>query len=107
MDFVLAVGGGSTIDSAKAIAAGAVYDGDFWDFFSGKGIEKALPVGTILTIAAAGSEGSPHRSGRRCQSCRPDGPGTFPEGRHQADRPGTEAAEKRSLRCRAGAGRMI
>ena len=59
VDFVLAVGGGSTIDSAKAIAAGAVYDGDFWDFYSGKYIEKALPVGTVLTIAAAGSEGSP------------------------------------------------
>ncbi|MCL2108479.1 MAG: iron-containing alcohol dehydrogenase [Oscillospiraceae bacterium] len=58
VDFVLAVGGGSAIDSAKAIAAGAVYDGDFWDFFQGKGVEKALPVGVILTIAAAGSEGS-------------------------------------------------
>lgn len=59
IDFVLAVGGGSTIDSAKAIAAGTLYDGDFWDFYQGKPIEKALPVGTILTIAAAGSEGSP------------------------------------------------
>ncbi len=59
VDFVLAVGGGSTIDSSKAIAAGVVYDGDFWDFYSGKYIEKALPVGTILTIAAASSEGSP------------------------------------------------
>ena len=59
IDFILAVGGGSTIDSSKAIAAGTVYDGDFWDFYSGKLIEKALPVGTILTIAAAGSEGSP------------------------------------------------
>lgn len=59
VDFILAVGGGSTIDSAKAIAAGVVYDGDFWDFYQGKLIEKALPVGTILTIAAAGSEGSP------------------------------------------------
>ncbi len=59
VDFVLAVGGGSTIDSAKAIAAGAVYDGDFWDFYTGKLVTKALPVGTILTIAAAGSEGSP------------------------------------------------
>lgn len=59
VDFVLAVGGGSVIDTAKAIAAGAVYDGDFWDFYCGKPIEKALPVGTILTIAAAGSEGSP------------------------------------------------
>ena len=59
VDFVLAVGGGSTIDTAKAIAAGAVYDGDFWDFYCGKYIESALPLGTILTIAAAGSEGSP------------------------------------------------
>ena len=59
VDFILAVGGGSTIDSAKAIAAGVLYDGDFWDFYSGKEIEKALPVGTVLTIAAAGSEGSP------------------------------------------------
>ena len=59
VDFVLAVGGGSTIDSAKAIAAGVVYDGDFWDFYQGKWIEAALGVGTILTIAAAGSEGSP------------------------------------------------
>ncbi len=59
VDFVLAVGGGSTIDSSKAIAAGTCYDGDFWDFYEGKAkIEKALPVGTILTIAAAGSEGS-------------------------------------------------
>ena len=58
VDFVLAVGGGSTIDSAKAIALGAVYDGDFWDFYSGKPVEKALPIGTVLTIAAAGSEGS-------------------------------------------------
>ena len=59
IDFVLAVGGGSSIDSSKAIAAGALYDGDFWDFYSGKHIERALPVGTVLTIAAAGSEGSP------------------------------------------------
>ena len=59
IDFILAVGGGSSIDSSKAIAAGTVYDGDFWDFYSGKRIEQALPVGTVLTIAAAGSEGSP------------------------------------------------
>jgi len=59
VDFILAVGGGSVIDSAKAIAAGAVYDGDFWDFYStGKVVNKALPIGTVLTIAAAGSEGS-------------------------------------------------
>jgi len=59
VDFILAVGGGSTIDSAKAIAAGVVYNGDFWDFYQGKLITEALPVGTILTIAATGSEGSP------------------------------------------------
>ena len=58
VDFILAVGGGSTIDSAKAIAAGAVYEGDFWDFYEGKAITKALKVATVLTIAAAGSEGS-------------------------------------------------
>lgn len=58
VDFILAVGGGSAIDSSKAIAAGACYDGDFWDFYDGKTIEKALPLGTVLTIAAAGSEGS-------------------------------------------------
>lgn len=58
IDFILAVGGGSTIDSAKGIAAGAVYDGDFWDYYQGKVVTEALPIGTILTIAAAGSEGS-------------------------------------------------
>ena len=58
IDFILAVGGGSTIDSAKAIALGALYDGDFWDFYEGKQVEKALPVATVLTLSAAGSEGS-------------------------------------------------
>jgi len=58
IDFVLAVGGGSSIDTAKAIAMGAKYDGDFWDFFCGTPITDALPIGTVLTIAAAGSEGS-------------------------------------------------
>ena len=59
VDFILAVGGGSVIDSSKAIAMGVPYDGDFWDFYSGKAkIKKALPVATVLTIAAAGSEGS-------------------------------------------------
>lgn len=62
VDFILALGGGSTIDSSKAIAAGTLYDDDFWDFYSkGIAVEKgmALPVATVLTIAAAGSEGSP------------------------------------------------
>lgn len=60
VDFILAVGGGSVIDSSKAIALGVCYDGDFWDFYSYKTQPKAaLPVGTVLTIAAAGSEGSP------------------------------------------------
>ncbi|MFV0464495.1 MAG: iron-containing alcohol dehydrogenase [Lachnospiraceae bacterium] len=61
VDFILAVGGGSAIDSAKAIAAGVPYEGDFWDFYDDRiEIEQAVPVGTILTIAAAGSEGSPN-----------------------------------------------
>ena len=60
-DFLLALGGGSVIDTAKAIGFGAPYDGDFWDFFTGKAkIETALPVGVVLTISAAGSEGSPN-----------------------------------------------
>lgn len=57
--FVLAVGGGSVIDSAKTIAAGVSYHGDVWDLFLGKGeIKDALSVGVILTIPAAGSEAS-------------------------------------------------
>ena len=59
VDFILSVGGGSCIDSAKAIAIGVPYDGDFWDFYTRKAeIKTALPIGTVLTIAAAGSEGS-------------------------------------------------
>ncbi len=59
IDGLLAVGGGSVIDTAKAIAAGVPYKGDFWDFFSGKAqVEEALPVGVILTIPGSGSEGS-------------------------------------------------
>lgn len=59
VDFILSVGGGSCIDSSKGIALGVPYDGDFWDFYeSDKPVEKALPIGTVLTIAAAGSEGS-------------------------------------------------
>lgn len=57
VDFVLAVGGGSVIDSAKAIALGAVYDGDVWDFYDAKAQATAcLPVASVLTIPAAGSE---------------------------------------------------
>lgn len=55
-DLVLAVGGGSVIDTAKAVAAGVPYEGDFWDFFSGSEPVRALPVGVVLTIAASGSE---------------------------------------------------
>ena len=57
VDFILAVGGGSVIDSAKAIAYGVPYEGDVWDFWDGKAVPQAsLPVGVILTIPAAGSE---------------------------------------------------
>lgn len=59
VDFVLAVGGGSVIDTAKAVAAGVPYDGDFWDFFIQKArVQTALKVAVVLTIPAAGSEGS-------------------------------------------------
>ena len=61
IDFILAIGGGSVIDSAKAISSGVLYEGDFWDFFRDKErktVEKILPLGVILTIAAAGSESS-------------------------------------------------
>jgi alcohol dehydrogenase YqhD (iron-dependent ADH family) len=57
IEFVLAVGGGSVLDAAKAIAAGALYDGDVWDFTIHKAvIKEALPLGTVLTLAATGSE---------------------------------------------------
>lgn len=57
IDVVLAVGGGSTIDSAKVIAAGAYYDGDPWDLVTdSNNIKKVLPIVTILTLAATGSE---------------------------------------------------
>ncbi|MBQ4345352.1 MAG: iron-containing alcohol dehydrogenase [Muribaculaceae bacterium] len=59
IDGLLAVGGGSAIDTAKAIACGVPYEGDFWDFYAGKKIvEEAMPLGVVLTIPAAGSEGS-------------------------------------------------
>ena len=59
LGLILAVGGGSVIDSAKAIAMGALIEGDVWDFYLGKGAPvDALPIGTVLTIPAAGSEAS-------------------------------------------------
>ncbi len=59
VDFILAVGGGSVIDSAKGIAAGVPYSGDVWDFYIRKATAAgALPLGVILTIPAAGSESS-------------------------------------------------
>lgn len=58
---VVAVGGGSVLDSAKAVAAGAKYDGDVWDFFVGKAeVKEALPVFSIMTLAATGSEMNPY-----------------------------------------------
>lgn len=57
IDFILAVGGGSTIDSSKCIALGSKYDGDIWDAYASKSKPNtALPIGVVLTIAAAGSE---------------------------------------------------
>lgn len=57
IELVLAVGGGSVLDAAKAIAAGALYDGDVWDFTIHMAvIQEALPIGTVLTLAATGSE---------------------------------------------------
>ena len=58
-DCLLPVGGGSVIDCAKAIAFGAGYDGDVWDFFDGKAkVTGCLPIAVVLTLPAAGSEGS-------------------------------------------------
>ena len=57
IDFILAVGGGSVIDGCKYLAAASLYDGDGWDFLDGtKEVEKALPLGVVLTLAATGSE---------------------------------------------------
>ena len=57
IDFILAIGGGSVIDSSKAIGAGALYDGDVWDFFTkGIRVSQSVPVGVILTCPATGSE---------------------------------------------------
>ena len=57
VEAILAVGGGSVIDSAKAVAAGFYYDGDIWDAFIGKyRVERSLPIFVVLTISATGSE---------------------------------------------------
>ena len=57
VDFILAVGGGSVIDSAKAIGYGVGYEGDVWDFWDGRAVpQSCLPIGVMLTIPAAGSE---------------------------------------------------
>lgn len=57
VDAIVSIGGGSVLDSSKAIAAGALYDGDVWDFFLGKcAITQALPIFDIITLAATGSE---------------------------------------------------
>ena len=57
VDFILAIGGGSVIDSSKAIACGVPYDGEVWDFYTGKATPACyLPVACVLTIPAAGSE---------------------------------------------------
>lgn len=60
IDFILAVGGGSVIDSAKAVAAGTPAERDVWEYYCGKAtVEKALPIGVVLTLPASGSESNP------------------------------------------------
>lgn len=56
IDYILSVGGGSVLDSTKCISYGAVYDGDVWDFYTGKQPSARLPFGCILTLSATGSE---------------------------------------------------
>lgn len=57
IDFILAVGGGSVIDTAKAVSLGSLYDGDTWDFFTGVAeVTRSLPIGVISTVASSGSE---------------------------------------------------
>lgn len=81
VDFILAVGGGSVIDSSKAIGYGVNYAGDVWDFWDGKAVpQECLPIGVVLTIPAAGSEMSSscvitkdeglNKRGFNCDLCR-------------------------------------
>ena len=81
VDFILAVGGGSVIDSAKAIGYGVYNGGDVWDFYEGKRqADGCLPIGVVLTISAAGSEMSDSsvitnedgwlKRGYNCDHCR-------------------------------------
>jgi len=58
VDFILAIGGGSAIDTAKSIALGLIYDGNYWQFYTGTEPLKLAPIGAIPTISAAGSETS-------------------------------------------------
>jgi alcohol dehydrogenase YqhD (iron-dependent ADH family) len=58
VDFILAVGGGSVIDTAKALALALAHGGEYWSFYNGKSVDCCAPIGTINTIAAAGSETS-------------------------------------------------
>ena len=82
IDFKLGLGGGSAIDSAKAIALALANDGEYWKFYNGTRAEKMAPVGTIHTIAAAGSEtsrstvlvddlGTGRKQGLNWDCCRP------------------------------------
>lgn len=82
IDFILAIGGGSVIDSAKAIALGVPYEGDVWDFFTGKNDPKgSLDLGVVLTIPGSGSEMSESSiiSSKELQlKCVCDSPYNFP-----------------------------
>jgi alcohol dehydrogenase YqhD (iron-dependent ADH family) len=81
VDFILAVGGGSVIDSAKAIGYGVGYDGEVWDFWEGKAQpQSCLPIGTILTIPAAGSEMSSSCVITKDETPSPQSCGQLPSG---------------------------